>query len=76
MEDQSKKIEEIKKNMKCKWKFKCEDDSLFCKIKDIGMNSFLVCLDSKVDLCKYSIHFGNSYFCSCPLKFYLNKTED
>jgi hypothetical protein len=38
-----------------------------CKVKDIGLNSFLLCLEDNPKLCVYSLSYGDSYFCKCPL---------
>jgi hypothetical protein len=38
-----------------------------CKTDDIGLESFLVCLEKKPKKCMFSTLFGNRYFCKKPL---------
>lgn len=38
-----------------------------CKTEDIGLESFLICLENKPQKCLFSIPFGNRYFCKKPL---------
>ena len=38
-----------------------------CKTKDIGLESFLICLENKPKKCMFSITFGDRYFCKKPL---------
>ena len=34
-----------------------------CKTDDIGLESFLICLEEKPKKCTFSTLFGNRYFC-------------
>jgi len=52
--------------------YKSKFDSL-CKVKDIGMKSFLVCLEEKPRECKFSIDGGDCFFCEGPLRTYSAK---
>jgi len=38
-----------------------------CKTDDIGLESFLICLEEKPKKCPFSTLFGNRYFCKKPL---------
>ena len=38
-----------------------------CKTEDIGLESFVICLENKPKKCTFSILFGNRYFCKKPL---------
>ncbi len=38
-----------------------------CKTEDIGLESFLICLENKPKKCMFSITFGDRYFCKKPL---------
>jgi len=38
-----------------------------CKTDDIGLESFLICLEEKPKKCMFSTLFGNRYFCKKPL---------
>ena len=42
-----------------------------CKTDDIGLETFLICLEKKPKKCKFSILFGNRYFCKKP--FFLER---
>ena len=73
--DHKRQIEEILGGMQCPKDFSCYKSGFenLCKAKDIGIESFLECLEKKPQDCKFSISFGNSYFCQCPLRVYLAK---
>ena len=44
-----------------------------CKAKDIGVESFAKCLEKDPYACKFSVSFGYSYYCTCPVRVYLAK---
>lgn len=48
------------KDLSLKSKFSCKTD-------DMGLESFLICLEKKPKKCMFSIIFGNRYFCKKPL---------
>ncbi|MHC4195852.1 MAG: hypothetical protein ACYSYU_06770 [Planctomycetota bacterium] len=76
MDEKDKKaIEEILGRMQCPKNFKCAESNfeVLCKAKDIGMESHLECLEPNRPRCKFSLPFGYSYFCTCPLRVYLSK---
>jgi hypothetical protein len=69
------KIEEIKKNIECPKGFRClklnvED---LCRARDLGMDNYLECNDKTGVLCAFSISFGDSLFCKCPMRVYIKK---
>jgi len=74
-EDHKKELEEIVNGLKCPKDFKCYKSGLgnLCKAKDIGLKSFLECLEEEPRDCKFSHSFGDSYFCDCPLRVYIGK---
>jgi len=74
-EDRKKEIEEIIGEMKCPKDFKCYKERFedLCKAKDIGLRSFLECLEENPYECSFSVSFGRSYFCQCPLRVYIAK---
>ena len=74
-EDQRKKIEEIINHFKCPKDFKCYKShfNALCKAKDIGLETFLECLEENPRSCPVSLPFGNTFFCSCPLRVYIAK---
>lgn len=72
-----KKIEEILDGLKCQKNFSCynsEEDGV-CKAEDIGLESFLVCLEDNSKDCKFIVEFGGVRFCQCPLRLYLAKKK-
>ncbi len=70
-----KKIEEIIGAMSCPKDFKCCESDLanVCKAKDIGIESFLECLEEDPRCCKFALSFGDAYLCQCPLRIYIAK---
>jgi len=74
-QDHKKQIEEIIGGMKCPRDFKCYKSGFenLCKAKDIGIESFLKCLEENPQECKFSLSFGYSYLCQCPLRIYIVK---
>lgn len=75
-QDYEREIEEIIDVMKCPKDFKCYKSGFeyLCKAEDIGLKSFLVCLEENPEGCKFSMRFGYSrFFCQCPLRLYIAK---
>jgi len=76
MEPQIKQIiEETADGTRCRKEFKCCSNEFtnVCKAKDIGINSFLVCLEDQPQKCNFSLMFGDMYFCKCPVRIYIGK---
>jgi len=71
--DYKREIEEIIGGMKCPKDFKCYKLGLesLCKAKDIGVKSYLKCLEKNPQDCKFSFSFWNSSLCKCPLRVYI-----
>ena len=59
----------------CSKGFKCYESGFktLCKAKDIGIDSFLECLEMRPNECKFSFPFGLMYLCKCPLRIYVAK---
>jgi hypothetical protein len=74
-QDHKKQIEEIIGKIECPKDFKCYKSGFdnLCLAKDIGIESFLECLERNPQKCKFSFSFGLSYFCQCPLRVYIAK---
>jgi hypothetical protein len=72
---QHKEIEDIIGHLKCSKDFKCYKSGFenLCKAEDTGMESFLICLESKPLDCTFAVSFGYKYYCSCPLRVYISK---
>ncbi len=75
MINHKKRIEEIIGNMKCKRDFACYKSHFenFKNAKDTPMESFVECSNKDAWQCEYSLLFGSSYLCKCPLKVYILK---
>ena len=76
MDEQDRKaLEEIIGGLFCPKDFLCYRSNLdsLCKAKDIGMKSFLVCLEENPQGCKFSIDGGDYFFCECPIRTYIAK---
>jgi len=74
-QDHKKQIEEIIGGMKCPRDFKCYKSGFenLCKAKDVGVKSYLKCLEENPINCQFSLFSGHSYFCRCPLRIYIVK---
>jgi len=73
-ESRQKKIKKIIKTIQCTKDFKCYESKFknLCKAKDIGLKSFLLCLEETHD-CNFSIYFIDEYLCKCPLRVFVAK---
>ena len=75
MKDRKEEIEKIKSEMKCPKDFECcksKSDNP-CRTRDIGIKSFLECLQENPQGCEFSLLFGSSWLCQCPLQIHLAK---
>jgi hypothetical protein len=77
-EEQKSKIEEIRLKMNCHNNFQCYQSgfSELCKARDIGMETFIECLEEKPGRKVFSLSYGDKYFCKCPLRVYIAKEFD
>ena len=68
-------IEEIIGGMKCPKDFRCYQSGLevLCKAKDIGLDTYLQCMEVYPKRCSFSVAFGYSHLCECPLRAYIAK---
>ena len=75
MEQADKEIEEIIGKLKCPKDFICYRSgfNILCKVRGIGEELFLECLEEKPRECKFSMFLGRSYWCRCPLRAYIYK---
>jgi hypothetical protein len=71
----NREIDEIIAGLKCQKDFICYTSGLkkLCRAKDIGIESFLECLEKKPKSCQFSFAFGLMHLCQCPLRVYLHK---
>jgi len=72
---QIKNIEDIIGKMTCPKDFKCYNSGFktLCKAKNIGLESYLDCLEKNPYAWGFSISFGNGHLCRCPLRHYILK---
>jgi hypothetical protein len=76
MKNESRKqIEEIIGGITCPKKFSCHTSGFqnLCRARDIGIESFLECLERNPASCTFSFPFGLIHLCQCPLRVYINK---
>jgi len=68
-------LEKIIDKYKCPYDFVCyhSDFNKLCKAKDIGMESFVVCLEEKPEECVFAMSLAGSKFCRCQLRVYIAK---
>ena len=73
-ESRQTKIKKIISKIECSKDFQCYESKFknLCRVKDIGLKSFLLCLEENHD-CNFSIFFIDEYLCKCPLRVYIAK---
>jgi hypothetical protein len=73
--DIQKQMENIICKIKCPKDFECYRSGfkILCRAKDIGLDSFIACLVAVPQDCKFSINFGEAFFCHCPLRICISK---
>ncbi len=69
------RIEELIGQMKCPKDFTCAKEGFtrLCRAKDIGLDTYLECLEDTPRHCKFALSFGKAYFCECPLRVFVAK---
>jgi len=70
-----KQLDKIIDGIKCPYEFQCcrSNFKFLCKAQDIGMESFLKCLEETSEECVFSMSLADFKFCSCPLRVYIAK---
>ena len=73
--DQENILEKIVDKHICPYDFVCYNSNFkkLCKAKDIGMESFLVCLEEQSEECVFSMSLAGSKYCRCKLRVYIAK---
>jgi len=68
-------IEEMIVGLQCPKHFSCYTSHFknLCKARDVGLESFVVCLMNDPLACKFSLQFGDVFFCQCKLRVYIAK---
>jgi hypothetical protein len=74
-DEDRKKIDEVMAGMQCPRSFKCAETGFerLCKAKDIGLETYLECLEEDPPSCSFAFFFGYRHVCGCPLRLYLSK---
>jgi hypothetical protein len=77
MEQRHKKeLIDILCGLQCPKGFVCytSGQTRLCKAEDIGLDTYLVCLEKNPEACKFFFTlFGDKHFCQCPLRVYIAK---
>jgi len=70
-----KQIEDIIHTIQCPKNFECYTSGFtkLCRARDIGLDSFVACLNRDPFACKFSIRFGELFFCQCALRVCISK---
>jgi len=73
LEEYKTEIKKLIGEINCSKDFKCYKSgfNILCRARDIGIESFLECLEVKPNECKFSLPFGLMYLCQCPLRIYI-----
>ena len=73
--EQRHEIEELIGRMTCRQDFMCYTSNFksLCRAQDIGMDMFIKCLEDRSFGCEYSVNFGHSYLCKCPIRIHICK---
>jgi hypothetical protein len=74
-EKHQQEINQIIAGIECPKDFACCQSGFeeMCKVKDIGLEDYFECSEevTKLPLCTFSLSYGYSYLCRCPLRIYL-----
>jgi hypothetical protein len=70
-----KELKEIMGGLDCPKDFICYESGFktLCKAQDIGLDTFLECLEERPGDCTFSLFARSTYFCQCPLRVYIFK---
>jgi hypothetical protein len=73
--DDELKVEQILGGIRCPKNLQCCESGFvdICRAEDVGLDSFLKCLEGEPRDCVYSIGYGENYYCKCPLRVYIAK---
>ncbi|MBW2174042.1 MAG: hypothetical protein JRF64_05250 [Deltaproteobacteria bacterium] len=70
-----KELQEIIGSITCSKDFKCYKSGfeVLCKARDVGLETFLECLEENPQECPFSKLLAAWYICKCPLRIYIAK---
>ena len=74
-EKHKKEIEKIIARFKYPKDFKCYKSGFenLGKARGIGIEGYVECLEKNPEDCVFSLSFGYSFLCKCPLRVYIAK---
>ena len=74
--EQEVQIKAIIAAMKCPKEYHCYRSSfrIVGRARLIGDTDVVECLAEQASVCPYGVPFGNTFFCSCPLRKYILET--
>ena len=69
------KLGKIMDGMQCPKDFICKKSGfkILCKANYVESGKCVECLDEKPKLCSFSLTFGGTFLCICPVRVYLAK---
>ncbi len=69
------RIKRIINEIECSKDFVCYKLKIktLCNAEDIGMKSYLLCLEKQPQKCTFSLFFVDEYLCKCPIRIFLAK---
>lgn len=75
MKNRKCEIEKIISKMACSKDFRCCKSNFkqLSKVEDVGIESFIKCLENDAWQCEFAFAFGDCYLCKCPLRIYILK---
>jgi hypothetical protein len=73
--NQKKDIEDIISHIQCRKGFSCYRSGFadLCQARDIGLESFVECLEEDPRACPFVIPFASKHLCRCRLRIYIAK---
>ena len=74
-QDHENELKEIIGSFTCPKDFKCYKSGfeVLCKARDVGMQTFLECLEEDPHKCPFSKPLAAWHICKCPLRVYIAK---
>jgi hypothetical protein len=69
-QDPEKELKEIIGELECSKGFKCYKSGFenLCKARDIGLETFIECLEEDPHDCPFSMRLHGVDYCKCPLR--------
>lgn len=70
---EKREIEQIASQMQCSQNFMCCQSAFanICQAKDIGLESYLKCMEPECFECAFCFYYGSVSYCSCELRRYI-----